>query len=303
MRCLLKGYPIVLLSAPLLAFALAQTVDSPHFEVHSDNPAFSGQVSQVLEEGYQKASTYFGQDLTERVRVYVTARSDEFDQLVSGTLPDWSLACAIPERSLIVLKSPERYHYRKEIAEVLKHELAHIFLGHYVPSRPIPTWMNEGFAVWFSERWGWAEKILVARAVLTGSVLSLSSIDSIGHFKESKAQLAYALSFLAVSYLESQYGEGSFRKILDDYSKTSDRDRAFIQVTGLDYASFQKEFDQMVKHRYNWAAIFSDQLVLWTGLALLFILLYLVKRRRNKKIIQRWEREDRGLAPRDSDIY
>ena len=302
MRCLSKIFLFLFLIRPVTT-TLSQTVDSPGFEVHSGNQKFSAEIDQVLEEGYRKAWTYFDFNLPEKITVYVTANSEEFDRLVSGTLPDWSIACAIPERNLIVLKSPDRYHYRKNLAEVLKHELAHIFLGKYFDADKIPTWMNEGYAVWFSESWGWEERILVARAVLTGSVPKLSQLDSLGHFRQSKAQLGYALSFLALSYLESQYGQRSFKEIIDHYSKTGDWDQAFLQVAGLEYEMFQKEFEQMVRKRYNWAAILTDGFVIWTGLALLFILLYLIKRRRNRRIIQRWEKEEQGLAPRDFDIY
>jgi len=293
---------LLFLSTPFISGS-AQIVNSPHFEIHSANQKFSEQVSQILEGGYSRAKAYFQLELPRKVRVFVTSNTVEFDNLVGLNLPDWSLACAIPEQDLIVLKSPDEYQYRKELSEVLNHELAHLFLGKAIGNLSVPLWMNEGFAVWFSEKWGWGEKILVARAVLTGSVFSLSRIDSLDYFRESRAQLAYALSFLAVSYLETQYGQGAFLKLVDSYQVTHDLNQAFLSVTGLDYLSFQKEFEDSVRKKYNWIAIFSDGIVLWTGLALLFVLLYFVKKIRTKKILKRWEREEKGLAPRDSDFY
>ena len=294
---------ILVYLATLTATGPAQIVNSSHFEVYSSNQNFSEQVNQILEEGYSKAAAYFQIDLSQKVQVFVTTDAAEFDSLVGPNLPDWSIACAIPEQNLIVLKSPDRYHYRKELSEVLYHELAHIFLGKALGSLSLPLWMNEGLAVWFSEKWGWEEKILVARAVLTGSIFPLGQIDSLDYFRASKAQLAYALSFLAVSYLETQYGQGAFLKLVNGYRAGQDLNQAFLSTTGLDYLSFQKEFQGMVRKRYNWIAIFSDSIVLWTGLALLFVLLYFVKKVRTKKILQRWEREEKGLAPRNSDLY
>ncbi len=290
---------LLLFSHPLLS----QVFNSPHFEIHSENQNFSEQVSQILEQGYDKASAYFQTDIAAKVEVYVTSSAAEFDQLVGSHLPDWSVACAIPDQNLIVLKSPDQFHYRKNLDEVLRHELAHIFLGYYTAEYRLPLWMNEGFAVWFSEKWGWGERILVARAVLTGSIFSLNQIDSLHFFQESKAQLAYALGFLAVSHLEAEYGEGAFRRVLDHYSQTRDWNQAFLAVTGLNYAGFENEFEQMARKRYNWVTILVDSPLLWTGLALLFVLLYFVKRRRARKILKRWELEEKGLAPRDSDFY
>src|SRR4030067_867103 len=228
---------LLFLTCPISS-SLAQVVNTAHFEVHASNQSFSQQTAQILEEGYSKALGYFHKDLPEKVEVYVTDNSEEFDRLVGPYLPDWSLACAIPEQYLIVLKSPDRHHYRKELAEVLQHELAHIFAGDYTNHIRLPTWMNEGFAGWFSEKWGWRRKILVARAVLTGSLLPLGRIDSLDYFRASKAQLAYALSFLAVSYLETQYGQGAFLKLVNGYRAGQNLNQAFLSVTGLDYISF-----------------------------------------------------------------
>src|SRR4030067_469081 len=280
---------LLFLTCPISS-SLAQVVNTAHFEVHASNQSFSQQTAQILEEGYSKALGYFHKGLPEKVEVYVTDNSEEFDRIVGPYLPDWSLACAIPDQYLIVLKSPDRHHYRKELAEVLQHELAHIFAGDYTNHIRLPTWMNEGFAVWFSEKWGWSEKILVARAVLTGSLLSLHQVDSLFKFQQSKAQLAYSLSFLAISHVEAQYGEGALRKVLDEYVSRRNWDDAFLKTTGLNYAGFLAEFGQMVRQRYNWIGIFSDCLELGTSVYLLFVLLYFIKRNRSKKILKRWEK-------------
>ena len=291
----------------LITFALlnqafsAEQFNSLHFQVNSPNYTLSEKVALILEEAYQKGEEYFNSDLPDTIKVFVTKTANEFDRLVAGTLPDWSIACAIPDVNIIILKSPDEFHYRKELQEVLWHELAHIFLWHFVKGRDTPTWTNEGFAVWFSEKWGWEERIRVARAVLTSSVIRLSEIDSLHFFRESKASLAYAESFLAVSYLESLYGTNALRDVLRDFATTGDFYASFEQVTGLDFNSFEKEFEQMARQKYNWVAMLSDSLLLWTGLAMLFVLLYFIKRRRSKRIIERWEREDRGLAPKDFD--
>jgi hypothetical protein len=279
----------------------AEQHNSPHFRVNSPDYTLSEKVAAILEEAYQKGEEYFNSGLADTVRVFVTETTEKFDQLVAGTLPDWSIACAIPDVNTIILKSPDEFHYRKDMREVLWHELAHVFLWHFVKGKDTPTWANEGFSVWFSEKWGWEERIRVARAVLTSSLIRLSEIDSLHFFRESKASLAYAESFLAVSYFESLYGTSALRDVLSDFAATGDFYLSFEQVTGLDFNSFEKEFEQMARQNYNWVAILSDSLLLWTGLAMLFVLLYFIKRRRSKRIIERWEREDRGLAPKDFD--
>ena len=275
----------------------------PHFYVKSSNPAFSRQVGEISEKAYQKASSYLNFQIPQKINMVITDDDSEFDRIVGEELPHWSIACAIPSRNLIVLKSPDRSQYRKSLEEVIYHEVAHIFLTGYLKDSTIPVWMNEGFAVWFSETWGWSEKLVVARAVLTGSIIQLPAVDSIWSFRESKAQLAYAQSFRAVSYLETEYQPGTFRLILSTYKDGESLDRAFFETIGLTYGGFQKEFEASLKSKYNWLGILTDSGMWWTALALIFILLYLLKRRRSRKIIQQWEKEDRGLAPKDSDSF
>ncbi len=291
----------------LLLFSISSTqqqnlIATSHFQIFSQDKNFGQVVGSILEKSYKSFTDFFGESTAVPVKVYVAESKIEFQELVGIELPEWSLAVAVPKRNVIVIKSPSWHKSGKSLSEVLQHELAHLFLFNYLDDRYLPLWLNEGFAVWQSEKWGWDDRILMAKAVLTGSLLSLTKIDSLNRFPESKAQLGYAQSFLGVNYINSEYGEENFKKLLALLKNGENLDSAFLKTTGSDYAGFEAEYLSYAKKQYNWVTLILGGFPFWTLLALVFIGLYIYKKRRSKKILQKWEKEDLGLSPRDFDI-
>lgn len=298
---------VLLLLISLLLFSISigqeqNLITTPHFQIFSQDNSFGKKIGLILEKSYANFVNFFGDSLKTKVQVQVAESKEKFQALVGERIPEWTLAVALPRRNAIVIKSPGWHKSGKSINEVLQHELSHLFLVSYMDEQYLPLWINEGFAVWKSEKWGWDDRILLARAVLTGSLLSLAKIDSLNHFSESKAHLGYAQSFLGVSYINSEYGEENFKELLFLLKNEESLNSAFLKTTGSTYPDFETEYLSYLKKKYNWAALLLGDFPFWTVLAIIFVGLYLYKRRRSKKILQRWEKEDLGLAPKDFDI-
>jgi len=105
--------------------------------------------------------------------------------------------------------------------------------------------------------------------------------------------LAYTESFLAVSYFLSEYGEENFCALIDYIGVGKKWDQAFILSTGSDFSGFQKEFEEYLKKRYQFIVLLGDTFLLWLGLAFLLVLFYFMKKRRTKKILEKWEKEEK----------
>ena len=304
-------YKFKLILAVLVFFIVSSTsfsqepnlITSPHFQIFSEDKTFGEKDGLILEKSYKNFVIFFGDSVTVPVQVYVAESKEKFQELVGKELPQWSLAVALPKRKTIIIKSPSWHKSGKSLTEVLQHELAHLFLINYLDEQYLPLWLNEGFAVWQSEKWGWDDRILLARAVLTGSLLSLAKIDSLNHFSESKAHLGYAQSFLGVNYINSEYGEENFKKLLTLLKNGENLNSAFLKTTGSNYTDFEAEYLSYIKNKYNWVTLILGGFPFWTLLAIVFIGLYIYKKSRTKKILQKWEKEDRGLSPKDFDIY
>ena len=288
----------ILILAVLLVprFSFSQpTLSTPRFDIYAHDGNRAKEMKMILESSYQKISGFLADSLTQVVSVYLVDSDEEFRSLVGEGFPDWGIGCAVPSQNLIVLKSPLHFDYHRPLSELVTHELAHIFLGNLAKGVAIPRWLDEGFAMHQSQEWQIGQDISVARALLTGSILRLSQIESVNAFRESKAQLAYTESFLAVSYLANEYGEGAIRELVDYLASGTNIDLAFLKTIGSNYLTFQLEFDQYIKSKYNWISFFGDTYFLWVGLAFLMIFLYLAKKRHTKKILKEWELEERGI--------
>lgn len=296
----IKSALLLLIVLALPSFSFSQTSPSPpHFEIHAHDNHLMQEVRGILQSSYGRMSRFLEDSLTETVSVYVVDSEEEFVSKVGESFPDWGIGCAVPERSLIVLKSPLTFKYHRPFAQVVTHELAHIFLGRLSRGKRIPRWLDEGFAMYQSQEWRIGQDVAVARAVITGSLLRLSQIESVNAFKESKAQLAYTESFLAVSYLYQEFGEGTVRELVAHLAKGSSMDVAFMRTIGTTYLSFQLEFETYVGTKYNWLSLLGDTMVIWIGLAFLFIFLYFLKMRRTQKKLSQWELEEGSIGETD----
>jgi hypothetical protein len=284
----------LLLLGVKLCFA-QPTLSTPHFDIHAHDKSLAQQVKTNLESSYQEISSFLDDTLTQMVGVYVVDSDEEFRSMVGGGFPDWGIGCAIPSRNIIVLKSPLHFNYHRPLSELIAHELAHIFLGNLAKGVALPRWLDEGFAMHQSREWRIGQDIAVARAVLTGSLLRLSEIESVNAFREKKAQLAYTESFLAVSYLAGEYGEEVIRELVDHLASGTSIDLAFLKTIGSNYLTFQMEFETYIRSKYSWISFFGDTFLLWVGLAFLIVFLYLIKKRHTKKILKEWELEEQRM--------
>jgi len=275
------------------------TESTSHFNIYTHDQHLASEINGVLQTSYSKISGFLEDSLTDVVSVYAVNSEDEFLSLVGGGFPDWGVGCAIPEQNVIILKSPYRFKYYRPFTQVVTHELAHIFLGKYAGGKRIPRWLDEGFAMHQSQEWAIGQDIAIARAVLTGSTISLSDIESVNAFSQNKAELAYTESFLAVSYLYSEYGKGTEKELMTQLAHGSSLDIAFLRTIGSNYLSFQLDFEKYLKSKYNWVSILGDTFPLWLGLAFLIVILYFLKRRYTKRTVKEWELEEQGIKKQD----
>jgi len=265
----------------------------PQFDIRTQDPRLKQEIEGLAKEAYARISDFLEDSLTVPLTIYVAEDEEDFKSRLGSGFPDWGVGAAIPSHNLIVLKSPSRFRYGRPFAEVLEHELAHIFLDKKSKGADLPRWIDEGFAMLQSREWRIGQDILVVRAIFTGSIIPLSQIEALNQFSDSRAQLAYTESYLALSYLLDEYGKESYFELLDYLSQGESLDFAFLKTTGSSYIGFQAEFLSYLKKRYNFLALLGDTYLFWLGLAFLLVFIYFMKKYHNRKTLKRWEYEDR----------
>ncbi len=288
-------FGVIVLLFSLVGRSPAEAVDSrtavsPVFDIRDAQFDLERSIDSILTAANLQLTGYGGLAIPDTSIVLIATRREQFDSAVGGHFPDWGAGCAIPEQNTIIILSPFLYPHQVGLSEVLRHELAHIYLHKLVGWSRLPRWMDEGFAMLIGHQWRFGDDWLVGRAVLTGEDLPLQQIEGLNRFAEGKARLAYGESYLAMKYFIDEYGWQSFVLFVRELRRHNQLDPAFMTAVGLDYAGFQREYNKYLKAKYNWATLLSDTMLFWIVIVLLLMLLYVLKRRRSRKKIEEWER-------------
>jgi hypothetical protein len=212
-------------------------------------------------------------------------------------IPKWSDGITTPSRNLIILKSARSMPPETDNTAIAIHELAHILLDRVTKGNPIPRWLNEGLAVYYSGEKAFASSSLVSKALLTNSIIALDDIDDVLNFRREKAQLAYQQSYLAVEYIIKNYGPNAIKNIVHKIGAGLDVDKAFLEEINSDVWDFEDEWVAYIKHKFRWHFLIEIDSYLWVIILLLFIVGFIIIRRRNKQTIARWKEEDDFTEP------
>lgn len=254
-------------------------------------------IVRVLESSLAKIEEDVGQRLTENVRVYLAPSQIEFSQLTGGRVPHWGGGVTIFPAGVIVLKSPRFDRPEHRVDQIAVHELTHLLLGLTLKGRPVPLWFNEGLAQFESGEWRLRSKVLLSRALLTKSLLSLDEIEGILRFNRPKAALAYLESLSAVEFLVERYGRRILPGIIAGLKLGQGMEDIFSQKLGMSLADFEREWAGFLKEKYRWYVLLGMdfEYYLYFIILLLFILGALVMRRRKRRILARWDSEEEFL--------
>lgn len=272
------------------------TLESSLFQIYYAENARKNaeELSTILENGYADLAPKIGVKLAKKVRIFLCPTEDIFNELTGQLIPHWGEGITDPVRGLIILKSPTLSKNHIGFPKLVLHELTHILVGqsvHY--PKVIPRWFNEGVAIYFSNDKEFSSGKAISKALISNSLVQLDEIDDVLSFQKEKAQLAYEESYSAILFLEEKYGYEGIIKLIQAFKKSINFNQAFLDVFGMDFIDFEWEWDQYVQKKYRWRFLLDFEIYLWILILFLFILVIITIRYRNRKILKRWEQEER----------
>ncbi len=218
------------------------------------------------------------------IRIYLAPDAVRFDSITGGGAPDWGAGVALPDSDIIVLPlhQPSRGSFDEMMSTTLRHELAHIRLHRYLAPINIPRWFDEGYATWASGSLDWESAWLLRLAFVRQQAPSLDSLALEWPEGATDARVAYLLSASAVQFLADQSGERGLRVFLENWKSSRSFDNALGTTFGMTTGIFERDWRKAVRARYGWAVILSNTLVLWAMIGVLIVVLYAVRRRRDR---------------------
>ena len=128
--------------------------------------------------------------------------------------------------------------------DVIPHELAHVFYGEIFRNTwvTIPTWFNEGIAV-YNERTDHSREIeMVREAAERGELKSLPVMTRGGGVVHSEVDLWYAVAYSLVAFIADVYGEDTLGELILTLADNVPFEEALQQTTGLDMVQLEIEW-------------------------------------------------------------
>ncbi len=259
---------------------------------HANSPGKYDAIRARILRARELSDSLLGAANIESFDLYIADTEEEFDSLVRGVFPHWGAAVAIPQLGRIVLKSPHLKHSKKTLATLAAHEFAHL-QTHARSGGGAPRWLDEGLALYFAGEWNYESFLSLSMAAARGNLISLAEIESLNSFSESRAQVAYAESYLAVRYFFEYYGAEGMRDVLTYLGQGKDIDSAMQEAFGLDEKGFEIEAFADIRDNQTLMGIVMGSSLFWGALALIVVVGFVRAMLNRKKRYAQWEEEER----------
>ncbi len=254
-----------------------------------------------IEQPLRKIELFFVESLSIPVSILIVKSDKEFRTYFRNQIPEWSQAIAIPNERMIVLKLSNSDQIR-EGPRILLHEIVHILLYDFLHGAPLPTWLNEGLAQYFSEGdLSLRQKVVLAQAIVENKMIDLMAMDTLFRFSPVKARLAYIEAQSAVDFLATHYGLSRLKQMLLFLHQHRSLNQAFLKTYGFDFLDFEIQWNEYIYAHYRWLVLLNVEEWLFVLMALLFLAAVLAVYVRNKKKLRAMEMEEETMH--NSDIF
>ncbi len=236
-----------------------------------------------------------GQPVLDRVEVRVARTADEMAMLAPASLPPPAYASGVAYAPLhlviLSLMAPVGAE-ATDLGEVFRHELAHIAIADAVEGRHIPRWFNEGYAVHESGESSALRVRTLFDATLSRTVIPLADLDRDFPNERYEVSIAYAESADFVRFLLRDGDRARFASLIDRVRKSEPFDRALADSYGTELPKLEFQWREELGKRYSFWPVLTGGSFLWVIVIGLCAVGWVRKKRHDRAVIARWERED-----------
>lgn len=296
-----------LLAWALCALARGQATryESARFVVEAPEPGLSNLDfhARICEDALTMLSPDYPKSLDSgrklRVRVSPGRRDFERNSRMSAHS---ALAVAFPEKGIIVLNDEAlRQAGAMQRLRTVAHEMVHLLLGRAGGVRgPVPYYLHEGLAQVMSGEDLGAGTVRLAWATVTGRLHSMVSLIRRFPYGRPDAPLAYAQSesftrYVAREGLAFSSAQDLFRFIL---AKPSQAATILSRLSSPEIvAELEVGWRRKIATPMNWFLILTTGGIGWGLLAVLVIVAYWRKKRREPRVMDDWDAWERESDP------
>jgi hypothetical protein len=161
-----------------------------------------------------------------------------------------------------------------------------------VKGHDVPRWFNEGFAVYVSGEGSIPRLQTLWTATLAGNIIPLERLERSFPDDAILASIAYAQAADVVRYLVRTQEQYRFDGLVERIARGMDFDQALLGAYGVDRMTLESEWREDIARRYTFWPVLTGSTVLWVGIVGLFFWAYRRRRVRDRRILERWRREE-----------
>ena len=212
-----------------------QVISGGNINLHYYNGGAS--FGQQLHDAAVKALVRLTQDVgvgtTSPVDIYIYADTSDLQSSILFA-PSWAGGQAFPEDNIVIIGiSPDQLDWGKSTEA---HELTHVLVGHLTFSCLgfIPTWLNEGLAVYGEGGPQAGEQALFDQAKSADQLPSLQSLTGRFSDESNRADVSYAEAYSVVDFMIKTYGRDKMTTLLLDLRDGQTMDAALQAVYKFD---------------------------------------------------------------------
>ena len=287
------------LLALMLPFAQGEVATSPcELEFPPSLSAEAERVAEAIPEILERQQRALGGVRLPDCRIHlVSGPFDMPDDLPAGRMPEWAAGTAWPSQRTIVIR-PERVgrYTQRRLLSVLSHELAHL-MTHAAAGQGaglVPAWFREGVAANMAREGEWQDFFYLWVSPLASSNQPLAELSSYFSTTGSPVLIraAYAGSFSFVGFIIRKHSVGLPSRVLAGLRNGLDFETAYARASGTSLKLDEEDWSASIRGRNRWVALLTSSITLWMAITLLATLAYLWKKRRSRRITERWQAED-----------
>ena len=200
---------------------------------YKGDESFAQQLMAAAQGALNRLARDTGASLDKPAKLYIYANAQD----LKGAMiypQDWTGGVAFTRYGIIAIGiAPDRLNWgRRAIA----HELAHLVIHQMTlnPYSGLPTWLDEGLAMYAEGMLEPAFTTYLNKAVAEDSLISVRSLSSPFSAYAEESYLSYAQSYSLVEFLISNYGQARMLELLLTFKQGSSYDGALEKVYGFD---------------------------------------------------------------------
>jgi len=212
-----------------------QTVTSGPISLHwySGDQAFAEDLLAAAGTGLARLQTDAGLQPEKPIHLYIYANTEDMKDAILYE-PSWTGGMAYPEHDIVIIGiSPRDLEWGRS---TIAHELTHVLVGHLTFSclGDVPTWLNEGLAVYSEGELGSASQAQLDQAIRSDQLLTVRSLSAGFSEVPDKAYLSYSQSYSIVKFLIETYGQEKMNALLAALRDGATIDDALRDIYGFD---------------------------------------------------------------------